>query len=42
MGMAVGVFIGVTPFYGLHTLIALGAAYVFRAEQGRRRSPAPG
>ena len=29
-GMATGVFIGVTPFYGLHTLIALGAAYVFR------------
>ena len=29
-GMAVGVFIGVTPFYGLHTLMALVAAYVFR------------
>ena len=29
-GMAVGVFIGITPFYGLHTLIALGAAFVFR------------
>jgi uncharacterized protein len=29
-GMAVGVFIGVTPFYGLHTLLALIAAYVFR------------
>ena len=29
-GMAAGVFIGVTPFYGLHTLIALGAAYLFR------------
>jgi uncharacterized protein (DUF2062 family) len=29
-GMAVGVFIGVTPFYGLHTLLALAAAYVFR------------
>ena len=29
-GMAAGVFIGITPFYGLHTLIALGAAYVFR------------
>jgi uncharacterized protein (DUF2062 family) len=29
-GMAVGVFIGVTPFYGLHTLLALVAAYVFR------------
>jgi uncharacterized protein (DUF2062 family) len=29
MGMAVGVFIGVTPFYGLHTLLALVAAWVF-------------
>ena len=29
-GMAAGVFIGVTPFYGLHTLLALAAAYVFR------------
>jgi hypothetical protein len=28
--MAAGVFIGVTPFYGLHTLLALAAAYVFR------------
>ena len=28
-GMAAGVFIGVTPFYGLHTLLALVAAYVF-------------
>jgi uncharacterized protein (DUF2062 family) len=29
-GMAAGVFIGVTPFYGLHTLLALAVAYVFR------------
>jgi uncharacterized protein (DUF2062 family) len=29
-GMAAGVFIGITPFYGLHTLLALLAAYVFR------------
>ena len=29
-GMATGVFIGVTPFYGLHTLLALAVAYVFR------------
>ena len=29
-GMAVGVFIGITPFYGLHTFLALGAAYLFR------------
>jgi uncharacterized protein (DUF2062 family) len=28
-GMAAGVFIGVTPFYGLHTLLALVAAWVF-------------
>jgi len=30
LGMAVGVFIGVTPLYGLHTLLALAAAYMFR------------
>ncbi len=30
MGMAVGVFIGLTPLYGLHTLIALAVAFVFR------------
>jgi uncharacterized protein (DUF2062 family) len=29
-GMAVGMFIGVTPFYGLHTLLALAAAFLFR------------
>jgi uncharacterized protein (DUF2062 family) len=29
-GLGVGVFIGVTPFYGLHTLLALIAAFVFR------------
>jgi uncharacterized protein (DUF2062 family) len=29
-GMAAGVFIGLTPFYGLHTLLALVVAYVFR------------
>jgi uncharacterized protein len=29
-GMAVGVFIGLTPLYGLHTLLALLAAFVFR------------
>jgi uncharacterized protein (DUF2062 family) len=28
--MAVGVFIGFTPFYGLHTLIALVVAFLFR------------
>ena len=28
--MAVGVFIGLTPFYGLHTFLALLAAFVFR------------
>jgi uncharacterized protein len=30
MGMAVGVFIGLTPLYGLHTLLALVVAWVFR------------
>lgn len=29
-GLAVGVFIGVTPLYGLHTLLALAVAFVFR------------
>ncbi len=29
-GLAIGVFIGFTPFYGLHTLLALAAAFVFR------------
>ena len=29
-GMAVGVFIGCTPFYGLHTLLALLVAVIFR------------
>jgi uncharacterized protein (DUF2062 family) len=28
-GMAAGVFIGMTPFYGLHTLLALAVAWVF-------------
>jgi uncharacterized protein len=30
MGLAVGVFIGVTPFFFLHTLLAIGVALVFR------------
>jgi uncharacterized protein len=30
MGMAVGVFIGITPLYGFHTLLALAVAFVFR------------
>lgn len=30
LGMAVGVFIGTTPLYGLHTLLALLAAFLFR------------
>lgn len=29
-GMAVGVFISFTPFYGFHTLMALGCAFAFR------------
>ncbi len=32
-GMALGVFIGVTPLYGLHTLLALVAASVFRVNK---------
>lgn len=30
LGMAIGVFIGITPFYGLHTLLALLVAFLFR------------
>lgn len=30
LGLAVGVFISCTPFYGLHTAIAIGAAIVLR------------
>lgn len=30
LGLAVGVFISCTPFYGLHTLMALLAAFVLR------------
>src|SRR5512138_1883203 len=29
-GLAVGVFIGFTPFYGTHFLMALAAAFIFR------------
>jgi uncharacterized protein (TIGR03546 family) len=29
-GFAVGVFIGFTPFYGVHFLMAIAAAFVFR------------
>ncbi len=29
-GLAVGVFIGLTPFYGFHFLMAIAAAFVFR------------
>jgi uncharacterized protein (DUF2062 family) len=29
-GLAMGIFIGCTPFYGLQTLIALAIAFVFR------------
>jgi uncharacterized protein (DUF2062 family) len=31
--LAIGVFISCTPFYGLHTLLAIGAAYVFRVNK---------
>jgi len=30
LGLAVGVFISCTPFYGLHTLMAIGAALALR------------
>jgi uncharacterized protein (DUF2062 family) len=30
LGFAVGVFIGFTPFYGIHFLMAITAAFVFR------------
>ena len=30
LGAAIGVFIGLTPFYGLHTLIALGMAFLIK------------
>lgn len=30
LGVGVGVFIGLTPFYLLHTLLAMGLAWVFR------------
>ncbi len=29
-GLAAGVFIAFSPYYGVHTLLALGAAFVFR------------
>ena len=29
-GLAAGVFIAFTPYYGVHTLLALGAAFLFR------------
>lgn len=30
LGLSVGLFIGISPFWGLHTLLAFAAAYVFR------------
>jgi len=30
LGVAIGVFIGITPFYGLHIVTALLAAFVFK------------
>lgn len=29
-GVAIGMFMGFTPFFGLKTLLCIGAAYVFR------------
>lgn len=33
LGLATGVFISCTPFYGLHTLMALGAAFALRVNK---------
>ncbi len=33
LGLAVGVFIGCTPFYGLHTVLALAVAFVVRVNK---------
>jgi uncharacterized protein (DUF2062 family) len=33
LGLAVGVFISCTPFYGLHTLMAIGAAFALRVNK---------
>ena len=33
LGLAVGVFISCTPFYGLHTLMAIGAAFALRVNR---------
>ena len=31
--LAIGIFISCTPFYGLHTLMAIGAAHLFRVNK---------
>ncbi len=33
LGLAVGVFISCTPFYGLHTLMSIGAAFALRVNK---------
>ncbi|MBI3028798.1 MAG: DUF2062 domain-containing protein [Candidatus Rokubacteria bacterium] len=33
LGLSLGVFISCTPFYGLHTLLAMGAAFVLRVNK---------
>lgn len=33
LGLSVGVFISCTPFYGLHTLMAIGAAFALRVNK---------
>jgi len=33
LGLSLGVFISCTPFYGLHTLLAIAAAFVFRVNK---------
>jgi len=34
IAVAIGVFIGVTPFYGLHTVLAIALAWAFRLNIG--------
>ncbi len=34
VAVAIGVFIGMTPFYGLHTVLAIALAWAFRLNMG--------
>jgi hypothetical protein len=33
LGMAIGVFISFTPFFGLHTVLAIACAFIFRTHK---------